>query len=366
MLPIAILAIVVLVGLVIAGFSIVSCAGSQQPAQPTPTVTDTKPTTQVTDKEGSKATTTNSKNIIMTLQGDENTIVLAGEKYIESGCYAFDKKGKNLTKKMTVEGDVDTSTPGTYTVTYTATDSDGNTATKERTVTVKKSMKKNTAGVPVCMYHFVYTKSDKPDQLDANYISDTKLASHLKWLKKEGYYFPSFQELEAYVKGKHSLPKKSIILTFDDGELGFMKHGIPVLEKYKVPATSFIICDRNYSKKRMKKYRSPYVTFQSHSYGLHNAGSIAKGHGGKIWELSSKQITADLKKAQKFLGTTEALAWPYGDIPDIAPKAALNANVLCAFSTEFGKVKKGMDLGNLPRIRVFGGNDLASFKSSVS
>ena len=31
-------------------------------------------------------------------------------------------------------------------------------------------------------------------------------------------------------EGKHSLPAKSVILTFDDGEMGFLNVGVPLLE----------------------------------------------------------------------------------------------------------------------------------------
>ena len=50
------------------------------------------------------------------------------------------------------------------------------------------------------------------------------------WLSENGYYYPSWQELRAYVEGTHSLPAKSVILTFDDGEHGFLDNGIPILD----------------------------------------------------------------------------------------------------------------------------------------
>ena len=78
--------------------------------------------------------------------------------------------------------------------------------------------------------------------------------------------YPSFAELSAYIDGKHSLPEKSVILTFDDGQVGFLNHGIPLLNKYKVPATSFVIGTR-YGPDIVKADRSKYVCYQSHSYG---------------------------------------------------------------------------------------------------
>lgn len=91
------------------------------------------------------------------------------------------------------------------------------------------------------MYHYVYTKDDIPDSLNSNYILDTDLEAQLQYLSENNYCFPSYQELAAYVKGELTLPEKSVILTFDDGQKGFLNYGIPLLEKYQIPATSFVI-----------------------------------------------------------------------------------------------------------------------------
>ena len=115
------------------------------------------------------------------------------------------------------------------------------------------------------MYHYVYTEDDKPDELNTNYLLNTKLEEQLKYLKEENYYFPSYQELSAYVKGEIDLPEKSIVLTFDDGQKGFLNYGIPLLEKYKIPATSFVIASKDWDTK-LKDYASEYVSFQSHSH----------------------------------------------------------------------------------------------------
>ncbi len=303
--------------------------------------------------------------LVMNLNGSEETYVKKGEPYIESGCHVIDKKEGNLTSKVQIKGKVDTSKIGDYQIVYSIKNKDGLETSKTRKVHVVDSSNflGNTAGIPVLMYHYVYTGNDIPKKLNVNYIKNTDLEAQLQYLKKENYYFPSYQELQAYVKGEISLPQKSVVLTFDDGQKGFLKYGIPLLEKYKVPATSFVIGSKDGDKK-IKEYASEYVTFQSHSYNMHRAGGNI-GHGGIISAMTRQQIVDDLKKAQTIVQNTQAFAYPYGDVTDDAKKAVEEANILCAFTTQYGKVKKGMDCTALPRVRVSGGNSLKAYIASI-
>lgn len=76
------------------------------------------------------------KNItppVITLNGDKSTVIKKGGKYTDSGATAEDA-GKTI--QVNTVSNVNTDVPGTYTVTYTATDASGNTATATRTVIV--------------------------------------------------------------------------------------------------------------------------------------------------------------------------------------------------------------------------------------
>ena len=59
---------------------------------------------------------------VITLLGDENLVLYIGDTYVEAGASA--DTGENVD----VSGSVDTSTAGTYTLTYTAIDDAGNEA----------------------------------------------------------------------------------------------------------------------------------------------------------------------------------------------------------------------------------------------
>lgn len=306
------------------------------------------------------------RQIVMTMQGSKDTYVKQNQPYVESGCWALDQTAGSLNDQIETTGEVDTSVPGDYEIIYSVQNAEGVHCSRKRTVHVVEegSFQKNTSGIPVLMYHYVYTEDDRPDDLNTNYILNTKLEEQLKYLQEQQYYYPSYQELAAYVKGEIDLPEKSVVLTFDDGQAGFLKYGIPLLEKYEIPATSFAIASKDWETK-LKEHASEYVSFQSHSYDMHKAGGNI-GHGGIISAMSEEEILQDLETAQSILHHTEAFAYPYGDVTEDAKTAVQEANILCAFTTEYGRVKSGADPTALPRVRVLGEASLESFKGSIS
>lgn len=303
--------------------------------------------------------------IVMQVNGDEDTYVKQGEDYIESGARAYDKKEGFLTDDIKTSGSVDTSTTGDYDVVYTVRNSENMESSIARTVHVVDDMDVDDDGISVLMYHYVYDEGKPPAKMDANYISNTKLEAELKWLSDNDYYYPSFAELRAYLEGMHSLPKKSVVLTFDDGEQGFLDYGTPLLNEYHVPATSYIIgSDPNFTEK-VSTYMSEYVSFQSHTYDLHRDGNTNKGKGGKIWDLDQASLEQDCNQAIAQLHDAQSLAYPYGDCPDFAPAALEDCGYLCAFTVQNDQVRKGDDPYKLPRVRMFGSSALEGFEYQV-
>ncbi len=70
--------------------------------------------------------------------GDVNITITVGETYNDPGAIAMDNNDGNITDQIVVRNPVDTSTIGTYTITYDVNDSAGNAADQvTRTVTVQ-------------------------------------------------------------------------------------------------------------------------------------------------------------------------------------------------------------------------------------
>lgn len=297
------------------------------------------------------------------LKGSAVTKVMQGEEYVESGAFCtHDSAGP--VKNVKISGGVDTDKPGEYEIKYTFKEGKGiKEISRKVQVIPEKEFKKNTEGVPVLMYHYVYTESDTPENINGNYIKDSDLEEQLKYFKENDYYFPSFSELRAYVDGKLSLPEKSAIITFDDGQKGFLSYGIPLIEKYEIPAVSFVIGTRD-GEERMMANLSPYINYQSHSYDMHKPGGYI-GHGGVISALSKEEIKNDLMKMAEITGSGEAFAYPFGDITNTAEDAVRECEILCAFTTENSKIYPGMNAAALPRVRVQGYSTLYEWEATL-
>ncbi len=76
-------------------------------------------------------------NTTIYLKGEEHLSLSVGSAYNEPGYIAIDSLDSDITNKVTVTNNVDTSKEGTYTVIYTVVNSSGVTTTKTRYVIVK-------------------------------------------------------------------------------------------------------------------------------------------------------------------------------------------------------------------------------------
>jgi uncharacterized repeat protein (TIGR02543 family) len=217
-------------------------------------------------------------------------------------------------------------------------------------------------GLPVLMYHWFYdldAGDARPTSLLYNWMKVSQFEEEVAGLKDAGYYFPSWDEVYAFVEGEIDLPDKSIVITIDDGKKSFYEYAIPILEKYDVRGTGFIIAHK-LTKKKVKKYSSDNVSLQSHTWDMHD------GYGGKglIQTLPFEEAVADLTSASAILGVSDALAYPFGYYDDEAVSACEAAGIKMAFGTSGGKVYPGMDPLRLPRVRISSNLSASSFLSN--
>jgi peptidoglycan/xylan/chitin deacetylase (PgdA/CDA1 family) len=90
--------------------------------------------------------------------------------------------------------------------------------------------------VPVLMYHHILPK---PSNFIA--ISPATFDAQMKYLHDNGWHSISIAQLQAFVETGKRLPPKPVLITFDDDRTNQLTYGVPILKKYGLTATFFVV-----------------------------------------------------------------------------------------------------------------------------
>ena len=71
-------------------------------------------------------------------------------------------------------------------------------------------------------------------------VSAATFEEQMRDLKAGGYHVLALDELLAYLRQERQVPRKSVVLTFDDAQRGFAQHARPVLQELGFPAVLFV------------------------------------------------------------------------------------------------------------------------------
>lgn len=94
-------------------------------------------------------------------------------------------------------------------------------------------------GIPVLMYHSIGRIMPEWHWAALTLVATT-FESHLRALSRGGYTTVGLPELFEYVSKRRSLPKRTVVLTFDDGYLDNWTHAVPLLRRYGFCATVLV------------------------------------------------------------------------------------------------------------------------------
>lgn len=224
----------------------------------------------------------------------------------------------------------------------------------------------NASRIPVITYHKIVSdkaKKTKKYRNDKWTVSQSNFNQQMAWLHKKHYRTINCDELYLWRRGRIKLPKRSVLITIDDGNAEAIERAFPVIKKYKMKATAFIVgrsphkglnCG-NISMKRMKEIKKKYpkFEFQSHTYNLHIRKAV---------KFTYTTFMNDAYKQRKVYGF-EYLAYPYGDKTNTMIKAYKNSGIRMAFSFgDYGFATRKQNLYKMKRIAILGNTSMKTFK----
>lgn len=209
-------------------------------------------------------------------------------------------------------------------------------------------------GVPVLVYYRV-------NDVDSNALTLTveQFDAQMKYLVDDGYSVITPDELLDSWEGKSELPSKPVVITFDDGNVDNYKNVYPVLKKYNLRATMFVITDNvnlypNYMtwQQAQEMQASGLVDIESHT--LSNKSFLKIYSRDKLWDqlYGSKQaIEWYLKKPAKFI------AYPDGKYTVEAEDLSKEVGYRAGFTMDYGLAHNyPTDNYVLDRIPIYGSN----------
>lgn len=88
--------------------------------------------------------------------------------------------------------------------------------------------------VPILMYHVIAkppTGAPYPDL----FVPQPEFAAQMQWLASHAYRAVTLDRVYSYWHGGAELPRKPVVLTFDDGSASIRRNALPVLRKLRWP-----------------------------------------------------------------------------------------------------------------------------------
>ncbi len=224
--------------------------------------------------------------------------------------------------------------------------------------------------VPILMYHMV---AETYDTNESKYCcSPSKFKNQMVYLKKTGYKVIGLNELVDTIKNGGQLHRKSVVITLDDGYMDNWKNAFPILQKFRFPATVFVISQlvghtnewvqKDGCKKQkllgwseLEKMAAKGITIGAHTrtHPLLTEIDI---------ESATKEIQGVKKELEDVLGLpVNFFAYPYGKMNETVKKVVGDAGYKAACSTVSGFNCKDQDIYTLRRLDIYGTDSLFQF-----
>ncbi|MDQ2798977.1 MAG: polysaccharide deacetylase family protein [Armatimonadota bacterium] len=221
--------------------------------------------------------------------------------------------------------------------------------------------------VPVLMYHRISDLT--PQEARSPLMRDLTVSPHdfeqqVKYLVEHGFTFLKTRDIEAALRDHAPLPEKAVALTMDDGYKDNFEQAFPILRRYDVPATIFLVTNTVNTPGHLSWENVQTMQRVQMGYGSHTV------HHYDLTELPTAQLDFELRESKRVLESRLAepvtgLAYPSGAYNQTVAARTEAAGYWAGWKKGGGPVQPDQNMFLLPRVRVRGNTTLDEFKAAV-
>lgn len=214
--------------------------------------------------------------------------------------------------------------------------------------------------LPVLLYHHVGFPTEETRKM-AITVSPAKFARQMRWLRWRGYTTIATEQWFAWYARGESLPKKPLLLTFDDAYADLMKYALPVLEQQGLKSVVYVITRKSEESETWEGM--PVMTLEQIRYWSAHGVEI----GAHTRTHPDLTVASDHQASDEIAGSKEDLinaglnplsfAYPYGCF-DERVKRSVQGVFPLAFTCEEGLNELQTDPLLLKRTMVQPGDTL--------
>jgi peptidoglycan/xylan/chitin deacetylase (PgdA/CDA1 family) len=212
------------------------------------------------------------------------------------------------------------------------------------------------------MYHRIV--EDK-DLINSHWtcVGAKQFRNQLELLDRWGFTPITFEDYRLFQSGELSLPRKPVILTFDDGYLDTYTIAYPLLREFGVKAVVFVFADQkvktNFWDRHLKLPEAPLMN-RRQIVEMHEDGFEIGSHSlihADLTHLSEDQAWEQISRSRILLeillnAPVSAFSYPYGATNEMLKKMATRAGYKIACSVATGPASFGDDPYEVRRIPI--------------
>ncbi len=246
----------------------------------------------------------------------------------------------------------------------------------ERVYAGARMIKKKIKEIPVLMYHRV-TDSRPAQTKHGIYITTADFERQLRFLKRRNYHTITFSDLVSFKRGERELPRKPVILTFDDGYREIYLSALPLMKQFGMKGVIFIVGNPKIRRnvwdihngepkvELMKDKEILEMNANGFEFGAHSMNHRS------LPELKPEQAFREIADCKRSLEKRLhmgilAFAYPYGALNETVKKLVQTARFEFGVATDSGPIFFADDWFEIRRIPIFPDTSLFGFWKKTS